>query len=167
LLIFAVADFEAEPLDVNRICTGFASAPQFALSMGETYCVPVGRLRLALACALAATMRAHRGRPRLFLPILLAACALIVGAIFSGNLAIWRRRASMSTRGNWSSILLAGDRAQHAKPAIAGQNGRGTTAPKSTSPHQAGGMSADVVNVQLLPPAIGAVEKSVRRAQRR
>src|SRR5262249_2454684 len=47
LLIFAVADFEAEPLDVNRICTGFASAPQFALSMGETYCVPVGRLRLA------------------------------------------------------------------------------------------------------------------------
>jgi hypothetical protein len=167
LLIFAVEDLDADPLDAIRICTGLASARQFALCMGKIYYIPVGRLRRALARALAATMRAQRGRSRVFLPILLAACALIVGAVSVGNLAIWRRRSSMPTRGNWSSILLVGDRAQHAKPAIAGQNGLRNEAPKSTSAHRAGGLSADVADVEVLPAAIGMVEKGVGRARRR
>jgi hypothetical protein len=126
VLIFAARDPNAGPSDLESACSIHRLHPQqSALCLEQAYYVPAGALRLALHRALGSTIRANRGRPRALLPVLLAACALIIGAIFTGNQLVWARRSIARPRRNCSSVVLAGHRPAAAQPAIDCQNGHG------------------------------------------
>jgi hypothetical protein len=99
---------------------------QRGIRLDDARYVPAGSVRVALARAMAATIRAGRASPRAALPLLLATAASIAGAILIGNLLIWRRRPRLSPRGHCSSVLLAGrSRAEPAMSAIDCQSARG------------------------------------------
>jgi hypothetical protein len=111
LLIFVTADLDAEIADLHPACAELGSRlRQSDIPVEQTHCVPAGPLRVALARALAGTIRAGRGSSRALLPLLLVAGATIATAVLGCNLLSRRQRSPGAPRGNCSSILLAGQR---------------------------------------------------------
>jgi hypothetical protein len=150
LSIFVVEDLDAEPFDPERIYAGLRlDKRQPELCIDEIQWVSTGRLRLALHRALAGTMRAQRGRRRALVPVLLAACALLAGAIGVGNRTVWTRRSGLPARGSCSSVLLAAHRVEDAKSAIGCQNAHIEKPSKSIRSHEANGPAADLANAGL------------------
>jgi hypothetical protein len=149
LLIFVVEDLDAEPFDPKRICAGLGlDKRQPAFCIDEVQCISAGRLRLALHRALAGMMRAQREQRGALVPVLLAACALLAGAIGVGNRTVWTRRSGFPARGSCSSVLLAAHRVEDAKSAIGRQNARIEKPSKSIRPHEAS-RSADLASAGL------------------
>jgi hypothetical protein len=150
LSICVVEDLDVGPFDPKRVyaCLGLDKR-QSELCIDEVQCVSAGRLRLALYRALAGTMRAQRGRRRAFVPVLLAACALIAGAIGVGNRTVWTRRLGLPARGKCSSILLAAHQVEDAKSVIGWQNARMKNPSKSIRSHEASGPPTDPASVGL------------------
>ena len=111
LLIFFTEDLE-HPLAVTRLdCAGLGMRlQQSGIRVEETRYVPAGSMRIALARAMAAAIRAGRGRPRAVLPAVLLLSALIATIILGCNLTVWGRWVNRLPRGTCSSTLIVARR---------------------------------------------------------
>jgi hypothetical protein len=169
LLIFAGNHLDAELLDLKGACARLdMDAQASALCIDEAHCIPAGRVRLALGRAFVETMHAHRGQARVLFPVRLAASALIAAAVFVGNRVIWGTRSGRRSRGNCSSILLAGRRVGDTNAAAGWQNRHIDETSKPMHPGDTSRASTDLTGVGLTSEAAtGIVENGVRRSARR
>jgi hypothetical protein len=143
LVVLVTAALDRQLLDSHLDLAGLERRwLQCGIRVEDTRYVPAGPVRVTLARALAATIRAGRASPRAALPLLLTAGALIAGAVLGCNLLIRSRRCRRSPRGHYSSILVAGrspaTAAMSAMSAIDGQYARGYDDPELAAPRQAG-----------------------------
>jgi hypothetical protein len=168
LLIFAGNHLGSEVLDLKGACARLdMDARASALCIDEAHCIPAGRLRLALRRALAETMHAHRGQPRVLFPALLAASALIAAGVFVGNRVMWGARSGMPSRGNCSSILVTAHWAADSNGAADRQNRNTDETSKPMHPADASRTSTDLPGAGLMSEAATAViENGVRRSAR-
>jgi hypothetical protein len=139
LVILLTADLDRPLQDDRRDCADLTRRLlQRGIRVEEARCVPAGPVRVTLARAMAATIRAGRASPRAALPLLLAAGALIAGAILGCNLLIRTRRPRLPPRGDCSGILLVGHSpATPAMSAIDCQSPRGYDHPEFAAPRRA------------------------------
>jgi hypothetical protein len=109
LVILVTGDLNDEPAAMRRGCADLGLHLQRSGIRVEKACyVPMGAPRAALARAMAGSIRAAGGKTRAFLPLLLAAGALIVGAVLACNLMVWIRRSSRRPSANCSSVIITG-----------------------------------------------------------
>ena len=111
LIIFSTWDLDRH-LEGKRLdCAALGlRLLQSGIRVEEIRYVSAGSVRIALARAMAGAIRAGRGTPRVVLPLVLAAGALIATAILGCNLMIWGRQSNRLPRGNCSSTLIVGRR---------------------------------------------------------
>jgi hypothetical protein len=131
LVIFAAEDRDDDPVGLRLTCAGLGlSLRRSGIVPEEIRYTPAGPVRAALHGAMARAIRAGGRSRRAFLPVVLAAGAMIAGAVLAGNLLIWSRRSHLPPRGPCSSVLVAGRRpAEPSKSAIDCQNSPGYDLP--------------------------------------
>jgi hypothetical protein len=164
LVVLVSADLDRLFPDKGLDLAGLAwHLRQSGIRVQETSYVPAGPVRVALARAMAATMRAGRASPRAALPLLLAAGALIAGAVLGCNLLIRSRRPQRPPRGNCSSIILTcNSPVAPATSAIDCQNGRAYSDPEFSALPPAGTCpaAAPEADLRVGPGSVAIVERA-------